>query len=68
MVRGRHRNRGEDRAGAGHEDEAEAQAENEAAPFVGVARGAQPGKRPLNDFAELGDQESDGQQTEQGDS
>ena len=67
MVRGRHGDGGEDRSGARHEDEAEAQSQNEAAAFVGVARRAQPGEGPLNDLADLGDQEAHGQQPEQGD-
>ena len=67
VVRRCHRDRGEDGAGARHEDQAETQAENEAAPFVGVSRGTQPGEGPLNDLAHPGDQEPDGQQAEQDD-
>ena len=38
VVCGRHRNRREDRSGAGHEDQPETQAQDEAASLVGVAR------------------------------
>ena len=64
---GRHRDRGQDRPGAGHEDEAQAQPEDEASPLVGVARGAQPGERPLNDVPDGGDHEADGKNSEHGD-
>jgi hypothetical protein len=67
MVRGGHRDRRQDRSGARHEDEPEAQAQDEAAALIRVARRSQPGEGTLNDFAELGDEESDRQQTEQGD-
>ena len=67
VVCGRHRNRREDRSGAGHEDQPETQAQDEAAPLVGVARRAQPGEGPLNDLADLGDQKAHRQQAEQGD-
>ena len=63
----RHRNRRQDWSGAGHEDQPEAQAQDEAAPLVGVARRAQPGKGPLNDLADLGDQKTHRQQAEQDD-
>ena len=67
MVCGRHRNRREDRSGAGHEDQTETQAQDEAASLVGVARRAQPSERPLYDLADLGDQKAHRQQSEQGD-
>ena len=66
MVRGRHRYCRQNRSGAGHEDEAEAQAQNEAAAFVGVARGTQSGERSLNDLAESRDEQAHRQEARAG--
>ena len=45
VVCSRHRNRRQDRSGAGHEDQPETQAQDEAASLVGVTRHAPAGRK-----------------------
>jgi hypothetical protein len=66
MVVGRHGDGREHRAGAGDEDGSEAEAEKEATTLGGVARGTQPGERPLDELAYSGNHQPDRDRTEHG--